>query len=85
MFLGDEQFVEHMQKRAARHQRQDVQIPLAQRRPPPATLSQIEKEAVDRNAAIVRAHATGAYSYQRIADHFGIHFTTVGRIVRDGT
>jgi DNA-directed RNA polymerase specialized sigma24 family protein len=30
----------------------------------------------------VRAHATGAYSYQQIADHFGIHFTTVGRIVR---
>ncbi len=25
---------------------------------------------------------TGAYSYQQIADHFGIHFTTVGRIVR---
>ncbi|MBY0578538.1 MAG: helix-turn-helix domain-containing protein [Burkholderiales bacterium] len=36
----------------------------------------------DRNAAIVAAHATGGYSYQGIADHFGIHFTTVGRIVR---
>ena len=84
VFLGDEQFVEQMQKRAAKHQRQDVQIPLAQRRPPPAPLAQIEKGAGDRNAAIVRAHATGAYSYQQIADHFGIHFTTVGRIVRNG-
>ena len=38
----------------------------------------------DRNAAIVKAHATGRYSYQEIADHFGIHFTTVGRVVRGG-
>ncbi len=28
------------------------------------------------------AHATGEYSYQQIAAHFGVHFTTVGRIVR---
>lgn len=84
VFLGNERFVEQMQKRAAKNQRQDVQIPLAQRRRPPASLSQIEKEAADRNTAIVRAHATGGYSYQQIADHFGIHFTTVGRIVRGG-
>jgi len=82
VFLGDERFVEQMQNRAAKNQRQDVQIPVAHRRPPPVALRQIEKDAADRNAAIVRAHATGAYSYQQIADHFGIHFTTVGRIVR---
>ncbi len=82
VFLGDEQFVDRMQKRAGRQQRQDVQIPAAHRRPPPAPLARIEKEAADRDAAIVRAHATGAYSYQEIANHFEIHFTTVGRIVR---
>ena len=49
---------------------------------PHAILRQIEKEAPDRNAAIVHAHASGTYSYQQIAEHFGIHFTTVGRIVR---
>ena len=36
-----------------------------------------------RNAAIVMAYATGAYSYQEIADYFKIHFTTVGRVVRN--
>ena len=41
-----------------------------------------EKEAPDRNATIVRVHASGTYSYLQIAQHFGIHFTTVGRIVR---
>lgn len=82
VFLGDEQFVEKMQKRAGTHQQQDVQIPVAHRRPPPPTLRQFEKAAADRNAAIAQAHGTGAYSYQQIAEHFGIHFTTVGRIVR---
>lgn len=84
VFLGNEKFVEQMQKRVSGQQRQDVQIPLAHRRPPPPSLSQIEKTAKDRNTAIVRAHATGGYSYQQIATHFGIHFTSVGRIVRGG-
>jgi REP element-mobilizing transposase RayT len=84
VFLGSEQFVEQMQKRVSDNQRQDVQIPAAHRRPVPPSLSQIEKSTKDRNAAIVRAHATGGYSYQQIAKHFGIHFTTVGRIVRGG-
>ncbi len=82
VFLGDAPFVDRMQKRAGKQQRQDVQIPAAHRRPPPAPLARIEKEAADRDAAIVRAHATGAYSYQEIANHFAIHFTTVGRVVR---
>jgi len=60
----------------------DVQIPLAQRRPKPPTLVEIEKNALDRNAAIVVAHAAGGYSYQQIAEYFGVHFTTVGKIVR---
>lgn len=84
VFLGDEQFVEHMQARLDKNQRRDVQIPIAHRRPPAPTLTQIEYSAPDRNAAIVQAHATGAYSYQQIAEHFGIHFTTVGKVVRRG-
>ena len=82
VFLGDERFVEQMQNRAAKNQLRDVQIPMAHRRPPPAALRKIEKDAADRNTAIVQTHNTDAYSYQQIADHFGIHFTTVGRIVR---
>ena len=36
----------------------------------------------DRNGAIVAAYTSGAYSYREIAEHFGIHLATVGRIVR---
>ena len=82
VFLGDVQFVERMQASIAKRQRRDVQIPIAHRRPPPPPLKEIEQNASDRNAAIVQAHATGRYSYQEIADYFGIHFTTVGRAVR---
>lgn len=81
VFLGDEQFVERMQAHLASG-KDDVQIPWAQRRPPARPLSEIAQLAADRNAAIRAAHATGTYSYQQIADHFGIHFTSVGRIVR---
>jgi putative transposase len=82
VFLGDEQFVQQMQAKIEAGQRNDVQIPVAQRRPRPPSLPIIERSAPDRNAAIVTAYATGAYSYQEIATHFGMHFTTVGRIVR---
>lgn len=84
VFLGDERFVELMQSRMDRQQRDDVQIPTAHRRPPAPTLAQIALRAPDRNSAIIQAHATGVYSYQQIGGHFGLHFTTVGRVVRRG-
>ena len=84
VFLGDDRFVQQMQAKIESRQRNDVQIPAAQRRPRSLSLPIIERSAPDRNVAIVTAYATGAYSYQEIATHFGIHFTTVGRIVRRG-
>lgn len=81
VFLGDAQFVERMQAQCPAG-KDDVQIPLAQRRPPAQPLAAIADAAPDRKSAILAAYATGAYSYQQIATHFGIHFTTVGRIVR---
>lgn len=81
--MGDDQFVERMQA-YIQPDKDFVQIPLAQRRQLPPSLVVIERQAADRNAAIIAAHATGGYSYQHIADYFGVYFTTVGKIVRDG-
>ena len=81
VYLGDELFVQRMQTHI-QTTKDDVQIPHVQRRPPPPSLAQIDKCEPDRNAAIRVAYATGAYSYQQIAEYFGLHFTTVGRIVR---
>lgn len=83
VFLGDEQFVHRMQAHI-QSGKDDVQIPLAQRRQKPPPLAQIKNRSPDRDTAIVAAYATGGYSYQQLADYFDVHFTTVGRIVRGG-
>jgi REP element-mobilizing transposase RayT len=81
IYLGDEAFVERMQAKA-KVQGDVLTIPHVQRRPPPAPLADIAAAHADRDAAIVAAYATGAYSYREIAAHFGVHLATVGRIVR---
>ena len=81
VFLGDDAFVARMQRKAS--QSEDVNIPRAQRRPPAPSLAAIARKHRDRNAAMVAAHATGEYSYQQIGGRFGVHFTTVGRVVRE--
>ncbi len=81
-FLGDDSFVERMQAKLKKKDRDDLNIPKAQRRPPPPRLEEFAKRCDDRNQAIVAAHRTGEYSYQQIGAFFGIHFTTVGKIVR---
>jgi putative transposase len=83
VFLGDQEFVKRVQIHLQTDQ-EDIRVPLAHRRALAPSLSEIERQVQDRNAAIATAHATGAYSYHQIAEHFGLHFTTVGRIVRPG-
>lgn len=83
VYLGDERFVRRMQAHI-QSAKDDVQIPLAQRRPPPPPLAEIARRVRGRDAAIKAAYAAGAYSYPQIAEHFGLHFTTVGRIARAG-
>ena len=83
IYLGDEVFVTRMQSKA-RIAGDTLSVPQAQRRPPAPPLAQIAQERGERNAAIVAAYATGAYTYREIAEHFGVHLATVGRLVRRG-
>ncbi len=81
IYLGDETFVERIQAKV--HVDGDaLTVPRVQRRSPPPPLEVITARYPERNAAIVAAYATGAYSYRELAEHFGIHLATVGRIVR---
>ncbi len=82
IFLGDEHFVTRLQTQLST-QREDINIPQVQRRPPPPSLSVIAAHYPTRKEAMVAAYATGEYSYQDIAAYFGVHFTTVGRLVRE--
>lgn len=80
VFLGDEDFVAKSLSHA--DGTEDVNVPRAQRRPPPPSLEEIVRSHPDRNAAIIVAYASGGYSYQDIGSYFGLHFTTVAKIVR---
>lgn len=81
VYLGDDRFVARMQASQS-EMRDDVSVPRAQRRPPAPPLEHFAAAHQDRDAAMVAAHASGDYSYQQIAEFFGVHFTTVGRVVR---
>ena len=81
IYLGNEEFVGRMQKKARVHG-DELSIPKTQRRAPAQSLSEIAEGHRDRDAAIVFAYATGAFSYREIAEYFGIHLATVGRVVR---
>ena len=81
IYLGDDEFIRQAQLNC-KMLSSDVNIPKAQRRQPAAPLKEISIKHANRNEAIIEAYETGEYSYQQIANFYGIHFTTVGRIVR---
>jgi putative transposase len=79
IYLGDEAFVEALRGKLGER---DVNIPRVQQRKAPPKLSEIRRQQKNRDRGIRAAYESGAYSYQQIAKEFGVHFTTVGRIVR---
>ena len=81
IYLGSDAFVQRMQAKV-KIEGDALSVPQAQRRPPAPSLANIAASHGGRNAAIGVAYATGAYSYREIAEHFSIHLSTVGRIVR---
>ena len=72
-----------MQRKLDR-QTDDINIPLAQRRGPAPSLAHIQRVHKERDQAILKTHNTRQYSYSEISEHFKVHFTMVGRIVRAG-
>ena len=91
VYLGDEKFVNKMGAMAeqspqgARAGRSRLEIPHAQRRPVRLPLEAYAAQHPDnRNAAIQAAFATGNYTMAQLAEHFGLHYTSVSRIVKMG-
>lgn len=83
IFLGSGEFVARMQELLGG--RQEIrEIPRAQRypgRPPLARLfgDVAKDEKMRRNELICTAHIRHGYTLKNIADHLGIHYTTVSR------
>ena len=81
IYLGDDAFVSKALSNSAADER-DIDIPQPQQREPAPDLDTIAASNTDRNTAIVAAYTTGRYSYREIGEFFGLHFTSVGVIVR---
>lgn len=81
IYLGSEAFVESMQKLASVSEGTAFEIPLVQRRPTGRPLA-VYAAAHGRHEAMARAYESGDYTMQQIASHFGVHYATVSRAVR---
>ena len=80
IYLGSEAFVKKMQSLIENQLPLD-EIPRAQRRALTQPLSQF-KERYPRDEAMARAYLSGQHSMASIAQHFGVHYSTVSRAVR---
>lgn len=58
-----------------------TEIPRAQRRALTPTLSDFAEKR-ERNDAIALAYLSGQHTMAAIAAHFGVHYTTVSRLVK---
>jgi len=83
IYLGSEAFVGRMQKRIEPAKNLQ-EIPRAQRRAPGKPLTDYARgHKSDPHRAMALAYLSGDYSMQAIARHFGVHYATVSRAVRN--
>jgi len=80
IFLGGDEFI--LRAQAQTGQLNTAEIPRAQRRPPARSLRHFQEAADSVSAAMAASFASGDYSMNEIARHFGVHYSTVSRAVR---
>lgn len=80
IYLGSEQFVEKMQA-LVEHKPTTTEIPRAQRRALKRSLIEYAR-LHERDEAIALAYLSGEHTMAAIAAHFGVHYTTVSRLVK---
>jgi putative transposase len=83
IYLGDDAFVERLQRRIAADA--DLsEIPRSHRRPAAKSLDFYSRSYPDRDQAIVVAYSSGGYSMKVIGEYFGLHYSRISRIVAQG-
>lgn len=81
VYLGSDAFMAQMVSKLDGQEKLS-EIPAVQKRRVAQPLADFESMAPNRNSAIAAAYASGAYNLKEIADHFGLHSSSVSRIVR---
>ena len=80
IFLGSDEFVAAMKRHIGGGDKLH-EVPRVQRRAPPHPISWFAETYSDRNQAIAVAYRSNDHSQQDFAAHFGLHHTSVCRIV----
>lgn len=81
IFLGSAAFVQKLQAQVKQRPLLE-EIPVVQRRPLGRPLAQFEAN-YPRQEAMARAYLSGRHSMAAIAEHFGVHYSTVSRAVKN--
>ena len=83
VYLGDDAFVEKIRYKI------DVgkdltEVPSIQRRKIPHSLEHYAQIYSTRNESIIAAYTSGGYSQKQIAEFYGLHYSRISRIVKEG-
>jgi putative transposase len=82
IYLGSDEFISRMQS-SLTPQQSLAEIPRIQLRPPAKPLIQYRAEyADDPHTGMALAYLSGAYTMSEVANVFGVHYTTVSRVVK---
>ena len=81
VYLGGKRFIEKMN--GLIDEDKDLsEVPISQRRLLAKSLDEYKLMSNSRNDAIELAYSSGGYSLKEIGDYFGLHYTSISRIVR---
>jgi len=81
IYLGSDRFVEKVQSDLPSRQQKLSEIPKAQKRSMPKFVEEYLTMTSSRDEAIVAAYKSGGYTLQDIGSHFGLHYSTISRII----
>ncbi|MBU2345532.1 MAG: helix-turn-helix transcriptional regulator, partial [Gammaproteobacteria bacterium] len=81
LYLGSDRFVSEMQNKIAKPELLS-EVPFVQKRPPAKAIAwYVQQCAGDRNKAVQMAFASGGYTQAELSRYFGLHSSTVSRII----
>jgi REP element-mobilizing transposase RayT len=81
IFLGDPAFVGAMQDCMLDARRHNGEIPQVQRTGSAPCLQDLLASATDVTAAVATAYGSGHFTIRQIADHLGVHYSTISRLL----
>jgi len=82
IYLGSDAFIEQAQTNIT--DKKISEVPKIQKRSIPKTLQEYSERAKGRNEAIQVAYRSGGYTLEEIGKYFGLHYSTVSRIIHAG-